>query len=180
MATVFPFVFAPEDEKNFLSFLAQFELRAYPERVPHGWKPFVVKPENQHLLVEDAYYFADERGAPVEVRPVKRGKEKGTLEIDEVNSPVMHYLRSVVDEAGQLRSGRLWCELNLTGDMQKNPAFDERFRRMMLAIREHLKTRTFRSQPDGWHIGHAAARLSKTGTVLREEGRKGVELKAWK
>jgi hypothetical protein len=178
--TVVPFVFAPEDEKQLCSFLAPFQLTVYPDRVPAGWKPFVLDAASAARLDGESYYLAAETLAPVRMRLVKRGKEKGTQEIDETASPVLHYLRSQVDESGQLRSGRLWCELNLTGDMQKNPAFPDAFRRMLVQIREFMQTRCHRSTPAGWLVGAQAARLSKAGTPLREEGRKGGLLKPYK
>jgi hypothetical protein len=180
LPTTIPFVFAPEDEKQFCAFLAPYALAVYPDRVPGGWKPFVLDASSAARLDGEGYYLAAEQFAPVQMRFVKRGKEKGTQEIDETNSPVLHYLRSHVDEAGQLRSGRLWCELNLTGDMQKNPAFPDAFRRMLVQLREFLQTRCHRSTPAGWLIGPQAARLAKAGTLLREEGRKGGLLKSYK
>ncbi len=180
MPTVVPFVFAPEDEKQLCSFLAPFGLTVYPDRVPDDWVPFVLDASTSARLDGESYYLAAESLGPVQMRLVKRGKEKGTREIDETASPVLHYLRSHVDETGQLRSGRLWCELNLTGDMQKNPAFPDAFRRMLVQVREFMQTRCHRSTPAGWLIGAQAARLSKAGTPLREEGRKGGLLKPYK
>src|SRR4051794_18103089 len=147
MPTAFPFVLAPEDEKQLLQFLEQFELTAYPDRIPPGWKPFKVGPATADQFVEEGYYLAAEHTMKVVVHKVKRGKDKGFSEVDEVNSPVMHSHRSIFAENGELRSGRLWAELNLTGDMQKNPAFDNRFRRMLQMIREYMQSRTFKSDP---------------------------------
>ncbi len=180
MPTVLKLVLAPEDEKQLFSFLTPFHLTAYPDRVPRGYVPIVVDADAAQKLVEPAYYLAAEELATLSMRPVKRGKDKGALAIDETGSPVLHYRRSIFDDAGELRSGRLWCELNLTGDMQRNPAFPEPFRKMLLAIREHLQTRLHRSDPPGWVVGAHAARLSKAGTILREEGRHGIVLKAYK
>jgi hypothetical protein len=180
MPTTFEFVFAPEDEKQFLTFLKQFELTAYPNRVPPGFEGIPVSPDALPQLTEEGYYLAAEKIAPVEVRTIKRGKDAGYLEIDEVNCPVMHYDRSLFDEDGQLRSGKLWSELNLTGDIQRNPAFPESYRRILLQIREWLRTKTHKSSPSGFHIGPQAARLAKEGTTLREMGRKGGVLKPYK
>lgn len=180
MPTVFPFVFAPEDEKQFCTFLGQFDLQVYPDRIPPDWVSFKLDGSTASRLEEPSYYLAAEHLAELKVRNVKKGKDKGAFEIDETGSPVMHYQRSYMDENGELRSGRLWCELNLTGDMQRNPAFPETFRRMLQAIREQLTVRGHRSDPAGWVIGAQAARLAKSGQVLREEGRKGIVLRPWK
>lgn len=181
MPTLIPFVLAPDDEKQLFDFLARFELTVYPERVPRDWKPFVANAENASRLDLDAYYLAAERdGATLVSRFVKRGKEVGTIEIDETESPVLHYARSVFDEQGRLRSGRLWTYIDLVGDAKRTPAFPESYRRMWLQIAEYVKVRCHRSQPAGWYIGHAAARLSKAGTELREAGRKGAELKPYR
>jgi hypothetical protein len=180
MPTVFPFVFAPEDEKQFCTFLGQFDLQVYPDRIPPEWVSFKLDGTSAARLDGPSYYLAAEHFAELKVRPVKRGREKGFYEIDETNSPVLHYQRSYVDEGGELRSGRLWCELNLNGDMQKNPAFPDGMRRILLAIREQLHVRGHRSDPSGWVIGAQAARLAKAGQRLREDGRKGIVLKPWK
>jgi hypothetical protein len=178
--TVIPFVFAPEDEKQFCAFVAPFALTVYPDRVPAGWQPFLLDTSTQDRLDGPGYYLAAERLADVQLRLVKRGKDKGTQEIDETASPVLHYLRSQFESEGQLRSGRLWCELNLSGDMQRNPAFPDAFRRMLVQVREFLQTRCHRSSPAGFLVGPQAARLWKAGTPLREEGRKGGLLKPYK
>lgn len=173
MPTTFAYVFAPDDEKQFFAFLEQYNLTAYPERIPLDFKPIVVNAAGAGELTEAAYYLAAEQLGEVVVRSIKRGKDRGAMEIDEILSPVFHYQRSMWDELGQLRSGRLWSELNLTGDMQKNPVFTEGYRRLTLKMQDYMKTQTLRSQPSGWYIGHAAAKLSKAGTILREAGRKG-------
>jgi hypothetical protein len=178
--TAIPFVFAPEDEKQFCTFLAQYELTAYPNRISPDFVSFHVNGQTSAQLEEPAYYFAAEKWGELKTRNIKRGKDRGFFEIDETASPVIHIYRSVYDEEGQLRSGRLWCELNLIGDVQRNEAFNEPFRRMLLNIREHFHLRCHRSDPSGWFIGAQAARLAKAGTILREEGRKGILLRAWK
>lgn len=180
MATTFPLVFAPDDERQFFTFLEPFGLTLYPELVPPRWKPIPVNPAACDLLDEPAYYLAAEALAPVQIDVVKRGKNRGLLMIDETQSPVIHYERSVFDEDGALRSGRLWTWADFTGDARRDPAFPEHFRRMWLQIHEYLKTKCHRSQPAGWVVGPHAARLAKAGTVLRESGHKGVVLKSYR
>jgi hypothetical protein len=180
MPTTVEFVFAPDDEKHFCAFLAPWELTAYPDRVPPDWEPFVVNAENAEKLTHAGYYLAAERMGPLVMHAVKKGKDKGTFQVAEVDSPVIHYQRSYVDEKGELRSGRLWAELNLTGDMQLNPAFPDAFRRLLIKIKEHLQTRCMKSTPAGWLIGPGAARMSKAGVLMRAEGRTGGPLKPYK
>lgn len=181
MPTSIEIVFAPEDEKQFFSFLAPYELECYPERVPPGYRPFRAKAENADQLVEPAYYLAAANlGVPIQVRPFKRGPNKGFLDIDEVNSPVFHYERSVFDENGELRSGHLWTFLDLSGDVFRNPAFPEAFRRMFVRIREHLVKQCHRSDPAGYLVGSHAARFWRQGGKLRVAGRTGDPLGVWK
>jgi hypothetical protein len=180
MPTAIEFVLAPEDEKQFLAFIAPYELTMYPSRIPPGYKPLVAKPDVQPLLTEPAYYFAAEQLGPVSIHTIKKGKDRGWMIIDETNSPVIHFDRSIYDEENQLRSGKLWTELNITGDMQRNWAYPESYRRMWMQMREWLVGKCRRSDPSGYVIGPQAARLSKAGTILREQGRKGCILKPYK
>lgn len=173
MPTNLPLVFAPEDEKQFFGFLAPLELECYPARIPPGFQPFLATAATAATLEGEAWYLAAARFAPVEVRAIKKGRDRGFLEIDETNSPVIHYERSLFDEAGQLRSGRLWTFLDLTGDADRNPAFPDGFRRLFLKIRDHLVGHCRKSDPAGFLVGPGAARLWKAGTPLRESGRKG-------
>lgn len=176
MPTTIEFVFGAEDEKHFLTFLEQFELTIYPDRIPPAYRPVRAGADALAALTDASCYLAAEKLGEIQVRTVKRGKDRGYLEIDEIHSPVIHYDRSLPDEDGQLRSGKLWTELNLTGDMQRNPALTDAFRRVVVQIRDYMVTRLHKSRPAGFLIGPQAARLSKAGTVLREQGRKGEEL----
>ena len=181
MASTIEFVLAPEDEKQLFEMLSRFDLTVYPDRTPPDWKPPKVAPGCLDGLELASCYLAAEGLGPLEVRVVKRGKDAGTIEINESESPVLHYERSVYDEDGALRSGRLWTWLDLEGDIRRNPAFPEQFRRMWIAIREYLQSaRLHKSTPPGWFIGPHAARLHKAGTVLREAGHKGRVLKPYK
>jgi hypothetical protein len=180
MPTTRPIVFAPEDEKQFFEFLQRFHLTFYPERIPPDHVPMPVRGSSQESLTEPAYYLAAEELGPIEARMIKKGPERGWQEIDETNSPVIHYERSVVDDLGQLRSGRLWTEVNLTGDARRLPAFPDAYRRMWVQIREHIVSRCLKSEPAGFFIGPQAARLARSGTVLREAGRKGGLLRPFR
>ena len=100
--------------------------------------------------------------------------------IDELECQVLHYARSVLDEKGELRSGRVWAELNLNGDAQKNPVLSGLFRKLVVETRDWFNTNCLRSTPAGFFIGPAAAKLEKSGKVLRAEGHKGVALRAFR
>jgi hypothetical protein len=102
---------------------------------------------------------------------VKRGRNRGSFGIDEIRSPVVHLERSLM-EGAELRAGRIWAELVVSGDVQRNVGKSEAFRKLFVRLREIL-LRYRRSQPIGVHIGPAAARLHQTGLVLRGAGRHG-------
>jgi hypothetical protein len=180
MPTAIDIVFAPEDEAQLFEFLERFHLTVYPDRIPPGYSPFLVRRDTAARLVEPSYYLAAEEVGPIQVRTVKKGRDRGATRIDETSSPVIHYDRSIKDELGQLRSGQLWTELNITGDVQRNSAFPDTYRRVWLQMREHLISRCHRSNPPGYLVGIQAARLARAGLVLREAGRKGDLLEVHK
>ena len=176
MAASIEFVFSAEDERAFFQFLSKFELTVYPDRIPDDWAPFLATAQNASRLDGEGYYLAAENIGPILVRAVKRGKDRGTREIDESSSPVLHYERSVFDEKGELRSGKLWSGLEITGDVSRTTPYPDQFRRVWLAMYEHLVKMCRKSRPSGFLVGPGAARLHGSGTVLREAGRKGIVL----
>lgn len=182
MPTAVEIVFAPEDEKLFFEFMARFHLTAYPQRIPPGFKPIPVRPDSQPLFTEEDYYLASEEIAPPALRPIKKGKDRGYQQIDETACPVIFYGRCIFDENNELRSGKLWTELNLNGDMQLNTnIFPEAYRRMWIQMREHIVARCRKSDPAGFYIGGQAAREARAGTMLlRETGRKGGPIKPYR
>src|SRR5256885_454542 len=106
----------PEDEVAFLRQLEPHKLTLWPEEIPEGWVAPPVDAALAPRLDAPAYYFAAERFGEVMVRPVRRGKNKGLFEIEEVRSPVFHYERSLRNEKGELVAGRVWAELDITDD----------------------------------------------------------------
>jgi hypothetical protein len=171
VADVITFFMAPEDEVAFFRALEPMGFSIVPEIVPPGVAPTPVSGALAGELDGESYYLAAEALAPIEVRPIKRGPNRGSFEVDEIRSPVIHYERCV-REGEELRSGRLWAELAISGDTQANVGKSEAFRQLFERVRAHLK-RFRRSQPVGVWIGPAAARLAHTGVRLREAGRKG-------
>ena len=162
---------SPEDEVDLFRRLEPRGLDLYPEFVPKGVNPMKVSARAAQALEVDAYYLAL---GDVQAYPIRRGPAKGMMKIDEILSPVVHFRRSVLDEDGQLRSGHFWAETEASGDLARLGGKAPGFHRLVREIQDLLKTRFRRSQPSGFYIGPAAARLSQAGTPLREAGRKGA------
>ncbi len=163
---------APEDERAFLRFLAQHRLEVYPRRIPPGWTPFLAGAETLGQLPPEVYLAAPALG-PVLVDRVKRGPDKGAYRVDEVRSPVIFWERSALNEEGELLSGQLWAELEVTPQTGRRTAAPEHFRQLFQAVEGWLKKNCRRSDPVGFFVGPAAARACKEGLVLREAGHRG-------
>src|SRR5690242_17419137 len=118
-ATLYYFML-PADELALFRVLARHELSVYPELVPPGFEPPRADERLAPTLDASAYYLAAERLGPVVAHPLKRGPDRGMLVIEEVPSPVFHYERSLSSEEGELVSGRLWAELDVTDDPHSN------------------------------------------------------------
>lgn len=179
MASTLSYILAPADEDKLFEFLSRFELTLYPDRIPADWTPIVVEPGCLEGVDFTTGYLAAENLAPIMTRSVKRGREKGALEIDENQSPVMHFERSLFDDEGALCGGRLWTWLDVTGDMQRNPAFPDAFRRMWVQLRDYIVSNSTKSNPAGWYIGKGARALHERGTVLKAGGHKGRPVKPY-
>ncbi|MBI3180654.1 MAG: hypothetical protein HYZ28_00675 [Myxococcales bacterium] len=172
MATRIRLFITEDDERALLRFLSRFRLEVYPRRVPPDWKPFFASEESQPLIPDEAYFAHGESG-PVLVDKVKRGPDMGHWRVDEVRSPVIFYERSLKNEEGELLSGQLWAELNWTPQKGRRDAAPELFRRLFGELEGWVK-RTFRkSEPKGFLVGPAAARLHKEGLVLRDSAFRG-------
>jgi hypothetical protein len=173
MANVQKFFMAPEDEAAFFRFLERFVLEVYPRRVPPDWEAFQASEENvPRLPEEDLYLVASEIGAAI-VDKVKRGPDKGAWRIDEVRSPVIYFERCRKNEEGELLSGQLWAELEVTPQTGRKDAASDRFRRLFLDIMEHLKKTYRRGDPKDFLVGPKTARLFKEGLVLRDSAHRG-------
>jgi hypothetical protein len=122
-----------------------------------------------------------ERLGPVIVHPLKRGPDKGMLVVEEVPSPVFHYARSVRNDAGELVSGRLWAELDVTDDANDRRGKPLALRSLFHEVETFFKKSWRRSDPKGFWVGpHAAAAFKRGELVLREEGHKGRRVGVWR
>lgn len=171
MADVLTFFMAPADEVAFFRSLEPLGLTLFPEIIPATYTAPAVTGALAGQLDGPCYYLAAETLAPVELRAIERGPHRGALDIDEVRSPVIHLERSAL-AGDELRAGRVWAELVVSGDTQRNVGKSEAFRQLFARVREILG-RYRRSQPVGALIGPAAARLHRTGLRLRGAGRHG-------
>ncbi len=181
MAATLSYFMLPEDERAVFLLLARRELTLYPELIPPDWAPLPVHEESLPKLEGSAYYIAAERLGPVIVHPVKRGPDKGMLVIEEIPSPVFHYERSIKNEKGELVSGRLWAELDVTDDPNDRKGKPRALRALFDEIQDLFKKSWRRSDPKGFWVGPAAAAAWKRdGLVLREEGHKGRSVGVWR
>ena len=174
MAATLFFFMTPEDERAFLRQIEPRAFEAYPEIFDPSFEPIAVNADCQPQLIESAYYLHLPLAGDAVARTLRRGKNTGMLEIDEVASAVFHYERSLIDEAGELRSGRLWAELVAVGDKAKRERKPDLLHVVFEEVRAHFKRRYIRSNPPGFFIGPDAARRHKSGLLLREAGRKGA------
>ncbi len=172
MASTLTFFMALDDELSFLRFLEPRRLLVYPEVVEPSYEPFEASAANAGRLPEESCYFALGACGEVSLSKVQRGKNAGMLVLDEVLSPVLHYSRSLMIE-GELRSGRIWTELEVAGDRQHRAAKPDALRHLFDECRTFFKKRFHTSRPTGFFVGPSAARRANDGLLLREAGRKG-------
>ncbi|MFL5422807.1 MAG: hypothetical protein ACJ79Y_18735 [Myxococcales bacterium] len=181
MAATLSYFMILEDEVALFRHLARRELTAYPELIPPGYDPVPVDEHAPPRLEESAYYLAAERLGPVVVHPVKRGREKGMLKIEEIPSPVFHYERSLRNEAGELVAGRLWAELDVTDDATDRRGKPLALRSLFDEIHQLFRKNWRRSDPKGFWVGpHAAAAHRRGELVLREAGHTGRVVGVWR
>ncbi|QDE92550.1 hypothetical protein BHS06_28215 [Myxococcus xanthus] len=173
MANVIQFFMSPDDELAFFRFLERFVLEVYPRRVPQDWETFRANTENlERLPPEDLYMVASELGAAI-VDKVKRGPDKGYWRIDEVRSPVIFMERCRTNEEGELLSGKMWAELDITAQTGRKNAAPDKFRSLFLEVEEYIKKTYRKGDPKGFFVGPKTARLCKEGLVLRDSAFRG-------
>lgn len=174
MAHVFKFFMQPEDELSFLRNLERYRLNVYPVRVPPDWQPFVAGPAAQAQLPEEDLYFAAEHIGEVLVDKVKRGPDKGSWRVDEVRSPVIYFERCHINEDGELLSGKMWAELDITAQTGRKNAAHDKFRQLFLEVTEWVKKAFRKGDPKEFWIGpYAARQVKESGLVLRENVHRG-------
>jgi hypothetical protein len=173
MANVQKFFMAPDDEVAFFRFLGRLVLEVYPRRVPPDWKPFRANEENLPRVPEDELYLVASEIGPALVDKVKRGPDKGSWRVDEVRSPVIFFERSRMNEEGELVSGQMWAELEITPQTGRRDPAPDRFRRLYQEVEEYLKKTFRKGDPKAFLVGPKAARLHKEGLVLRDSAHRG-------
>jgi len=180
MASTLAYFMLPEDELALFRQLARHEITVYPELIPPGYAPPRADADAVARLDQPAYYLALERLGPVVVHQLKRGPDKGMLEIEEIPSPVLHYERSLPNEAGELVGGRIWGELEVA-DRAEATGKPRALRHLFDDINAWFRKGWRRSDPKGWWVGPKAAEAWKRrGLVLREPGHKGRTYGVWR
>lgn len=181
MAATLHYFMLPDDERSLFRHLARRELTFYPELIPPGHVPVRVDEGAVEAIAGPAGYLAAERIGPVIVHPLKKGPDKGMLVIEEIPSPVFHYERSVRNEAGELVSGRLWAELDITDDATDRRGKPLALRSLFEEIHQLFRKSWRRSDPKGFWVGpHAAAAWKRRELVLREAGHRGGTVGVWR
>lgn len=181
MAATLHYFMLPEDERALFRHLARRDLTLYPELIPPGHVPVRLDEHAVEKLDGASWYIAAERLGPVVVHPIKRGPDKGMLEIEEVPSPVFHYERSVRNDAGELLGGRLWAELDITDDVEDKRGKPLALKSLFQEIHDLFRKNWRRSDPKGFWVGpHAGAAWKRGDLVLREAGHKGKEIGVWR
>jgi hypothetical protein len=181
MGATLRYFLLPSDEVALFRLLSRRELTVYPEIVPPGYAAPRADERALDGFTERACYLAAEGLGPVVVRALRKGPDKGMLAIEEVPSPVLHYERSLRNAAGELDAGRLWAELDVTGDPDTRHGKHPGLRTLFEEIHGWLRKSCLRSDPKGWWVGPAAARAWRSeGLVLREAGHKGRVVGVWR
>lgn len=159
-----------DDELAFLRFLERYTFEVYPRRVPPDWETFRANEANyDRLPQEDLYLVASDIG-PAMVDKMKRGKDKGHWRIDEVRSPVVFWERNITNDDGELVSGQLWGELDVTQQTGRKDAAPEKFRMRFVEIDMWIRKNFRKTHPKGFWVGpHLARTIKQTPTIkLRE------------
>lgn len=166
-----------DDELAFLRVIERYVFEVYPRRVPPDWKTFRATAENHDSFPEgDVYLVASDIG-PAKVDKIKRGPDKGFWRIEEVGSPVIFWERNVLNDEGELLSGQLWAELEVTQQTGRRSAAPDQFRTRVIEIEAWLRKNFRKSVPKGYLIGPRTGRLVKEGLIkLRENKHWGKEI----
>lgn len=180
MANQLQLFMTAEDELAFLRVLAPHGLEVYPRRIPEDWVPFVAAPDQHARLPEEDVYLAASRLGNVLVDKVKRGPDKGSWRVDEVRSPVLYWERCTLNDAGELLSGQLWAELDVTPQTGRRSAAPDQLRALYTELESWLRKTFRRGDPKPWLVGPHAARAHKDGLVLRDRAHRGGTVGVWR
>lgn len=180
MANQMGFFMVRDDEVAFFRMLERFKLEVYPRRVPPDWKPFHASFDSFDQLPEEELYLAAPEIGDVIVDKMKRGPDKGYWRVDEVRSPVIFIERSRLNEDGELLSGQMWGELDVTPETGRRDPAPDRFRKLYSEVESWVKKTFRKSNPAGYFVGPQAARQVKDGLVLRINEHRGGTLGVWK
>ena len=166
-----------EDELALLRYFERDVYEVYPRRVPEDWVPFRANEANYDKLPDEELYLVASDIGPAIVDKMKRGKDKGSWRIDEVGSPVIYWERSVKNEDGELLSGQLWGELDVTQQTGRRDPAPERFRQRFMLLDAWVKKTFKKTHPKGFWAGPKTARDVKQGLLkLRENKHFGREV----
>ncbi len=176
MATQIQIFMEREDELGFLRFLERNNMEVYPRRVPPDWVTFKATEQNYDKLPEEDVYLVASDIGPALVDKLKRGKDKGQWRIDEVRSPVIFWERCRKNDDGELISGQLWAELEITQQTGRRDPAPERFKALFLEVENWIKKTFRKSHPKGFWVGPKTSKAVKGGLKLRENKYWGREI----
>jgi hypothetical protein len=166
-----------EDERALLQYLERWVLEVYPRRVPPDWVTFRARAESHDKLPDEELYLVATDIGPAEVDKVKRGPDKGFWRIDEVRSPVIFWQRCRKNDDGELLSGQLWAELDITAQTGRRDAAPDRFRALFVELEGWIRKTCRRGNPKPFLVGPATAREVKAGSLkLRSDEHRGEEV----
>ncbi len=166
-----------DDEEGFLRVLEKYVFEVYPRRVPPDWKTFRATASTLDQFPREEVYLVASDIGPAMVDKIKRGPDKGFWRVDEVRSPVLFWQRCLPNDDGELVSGQLWAELDVTQQTGRRNAAPDQFRTRVVEIENWLRKNFRKSHPKGFLIGPKTARLVKEGLVkLREDAHWGREV----
>ena len=181
MANQLRFFMSKDDEVAFLRYLERHVFKIYPRRVPVDWKEFRATAASYEQLPEEDVYLAATDIGPVTVDKVKRGPDKGSWRVQEVGSPVIFWERSRLTDDGELLSGQLWAELDVTQQTGRQAPASDYFRSLYGEVEGWIKKTFRRGDPKEFWIGAHAARIKKeSGLVLRDNVHHGGTVEVWR
>lgn len=174
MATQLQLFMMPNDEVTLARYLERFVLEVYPRRIPPDWTPFRMSAKALEQCPADELYLAASEFGNVQVDHIKKGPDKGFWRVDEVRSPVIFWQRCTMNEDGELLSGQLWAESEVTPQTGRRDPGPDRFRAMVAEIENWMRTNFRKGQPKPFLVGaHCARQVKEENLVLRVNEHRG-------